>query len=44
MFNPTEMDKSDKYTIAGLLASLALWWLFVGRGKYGKKGRVNYGR
>ena len=36
------MDKSDKYTIAGLLASLALWWFFVGRGKYGTKGKKTY--
>lgn len=36
------MDKSDKYTIAGLLASLTLWWLFVGRGKYGTKGKRHY--
>ena len=41
-FDPRTMDKSDKYTIAGLLASLILWWVFVGKGKYGTKGKRSY--
>lgn len=42
MFNPLQMDKSDKYTLAGLCMSLALWWYFVGKGKYGTKGKRSY--
>lgn len=36
------MDNSDKYTLAGLVATLSLWWVFVGRGKYGTKGKRHY--
>jgi hypothetical protein len=37
------LDRQDRYTLASVVAGLAVWWIFIGQKKYGFKGMTKNG-
>jgi hypothetical protein len=36
------LDRSDRYKLAGALLGVALWWYYIGSGKYSMKGMTKH--